>query len=123
KTRLFYEQLLERVRAVRGVESATLSENRLLRGAIVSVQVYITGVSDKPLVSGDRTRVRINVEVPGFFRTVGMPLVVGRDFNETVCAQCPGVVVINRTMAETIWPGDNPIGKHLNLGDPTIPSV
>lgn len=124
KTRVFYQRLLDRVRSIRGVESASLSENRLLRGAIVRIQVFLTGISEQPLISGDRNRHRVNVVVPGFFRTAGIPLVAGRDFSESAdCPECPGAVVINRTMAETVWPGESAIGKHINLGDPSVPSV
>jgi predicted permease len=50
---------------------------------------------------------------PGYFRTVEMPLVLGRDFTPADDAGAPPVVIVNQTLADRFWPGENPIGKRL----------
>lgn len=120
--RSFYRSLLERVSSLPGVRSATLSENRLLRGAVLRNEIYRDG-EEEPVLSGEQVQHRINIVVPGFFRTAGIPLLAGRDFAETDCAACPPVAIINRTMAESLWPGEEAVGKRIHLIAPDEPAV
>jgi putative ABC transport system permease protein len=50
---------------------------------------------------------------PGFFSTLGIPLIRGRDFTEGDHAEAPGVVIISEAMARRYWPNEDPIGKRL----------
>ena len=62
-------------------------------------------------------------EVMGhYFRAVGIPLLRGRDFSETDNARAPLVVVVNRTLADHYWPGQDPIGKRVRWGVPESPT-
>ncbi len=121
-TRQYYRRLLDHLATVPGVLSATLSENRLLRGGVLKIQVFLPA-SDDPATSPEGLEHRSNSVVPGFFRTVGIPLVAGRDFHESDCDGCPRVVVINRTMAEALWPGESALGKRLYLTTKDDPMV
>jgi predicted permease len=58
-----------------------------------------------------------NVVTPGFFGTLDIPLLQGRDFSERDGWTTPNVVVVNRTLARRFWPGENPVGKRLTLDD------
>jgi putative ABC transport system permease protein len=53
---------------------------------------------------------------PGYFRTLGVPLLRGRDFTPQDRPGTSGVMIINELMAERFWPGQNPIGKHVSVG-------
>jgi predicted permease len=53
---------------------------------------------------------------PGFFRTLGVPLLRGRDFSPQDGPGTSRVMIVNELMAERFWPGQNPIGKHVNVG-------
>jgi len=53
---------------------------------------------------------------PGYFRAVEAPILEGRDFTEQDQPNSQKVVIINRGMAEKLWPGQNPIGKYVKLG-------
>lgn len=118
----FYDRLEERVRALPGVEAAAWSANRLLRGSVVQYQIFLPG-SDQPAVGGERRYHRTNAIRPGFFETVGISLLQGRDFDTTDRAEGPSVAIINRTMAETAWPGEDAVGKHFHFSYPTDPPV
>jgi putative ABC transport system permease protein len=56
---------------------------------------------------------------PGYFQTLGIPLLRGRDVALTDTRDRAGVAVIDRTMAEREWPGQDPIGKRVSIGDPS----
>jgi len=117
-----YDELIDRVRALPGVEAAALSQNRLLRGAVIQRQVFIGG-SQEAAAGGDRLYHRTNAVVPGFFSTVGIELLQGRDFDASDLPDGPRVAVINRTMAELAWPGEDAVGKHFHFDYPSEPPV
>ena len=53
---------------------------------------------------------------PGYFQTLGVPLLRGRDFSPKDGSGASGVMIINELMAQRFWPGQNPIGKHVDVG-------
>ncbi|HEX4955239.1 MAG TPA: ABC transporter permease [Thermoanaerobaculia bacterium] len=121
-SRQFFDGLLERTRALAGVESVALAESRLLRGGVTRYEVYPDTATD-PLVNGSALAHRRNIVSPGFFTTARIPLVAGRDFDATDCPNCPGAVIVNRRLAEAAWPGQDPIGHQLHLVAPDRPAV
>jgi putative ABC transport system permease protein len=60
---------------------------------------------------------------PGFFKTVGAPLLRGREFIDSDTAKSPPVTIINEAMAKKYWPGEDPVGKQVGLGNPRIPAM
>jgi predicted permease len=106
----FYTSLLERIRSLPGVQSATLVRNRIGGGVSSNTAVYVDGLS--PL--GDKSSpMRWNSGGPQFFETLGIPILMGRDFNDRDSADAPKVVAINKTFADTYLPHQNPIGHHI----------
>ncbi len=122
RSEAFYRQVLERARSIPGVRSATLSENRLLRGAMMRRQIFLSG-NDQATVSGERDFHRVNAVAPGFFSTSGIALQQGNDFDESITEETPRVAIINRTMAEALWPGESAIGKTFHFDYPDQPAV
>ena len=57
-----------------------------------------------------------------YFRAAGIPLLRGRDFTAADRADSPLVVIVNRTLAEHYWPGQDPIGKRMHVGAPETPA-
>ena len=118
----FYDQVLEEMSGLPGVRAATLSENRLLRGAIWQRQIFLPN-QEEALTIGSRAVHRTNAVVPGFFETVGIPFVRGRDFHSGDRADTQAVAIINQTLAETAWPNEDPIGKRFHYDYPDTPAI
>jgi len=59
-------------------------------------------------------RVNINHVAPNYFRTLGIPLLQGRDFTDRDRTGAPGVVIVSRRLAEKMWPAENPIGQQIS---------
>ena len=114
RSRGLYERVAAEVAALPQVEGVAWSENRLLRGAVWQRSVYVEG-STEPLVLGGRAAHRTNVVSPGFFEVVGIPLLMGRDFAAEPRPDGPPVAIVNRTFAETAWPGADPLGKRFRF--------
>jgi predicted permease len=106
----FYARLLKRVEHLPGVNSASYVQFLPL-GTSHSVTFVSRQVGKDPnAVMADEFRVE-----PGFFRTIGIPL-RGRDLTQMEAdADQPDAVVINETLAQRMWPGEDPIGKPLAL--------
>ncbi len=122
RARNFYRQVLERVRALPGVSSATLSENRLLRGGVIHQQVFVEG-RDTAEEIGVRSFHRTNAVVPGYFAIAGIELVQGRDFDDSIREDGPLLAIVNETMAESSWPGESAVGKRFHFDFPDTPVV
>ena len=107
---LFARQLIERVRATPGVESASLS-------AVVPLGMSGLGLGGVALPGADRERDSIgadwNVVEPGYFATMRTPILRGRDFTNADRAGAPWVAIVNQRLANRLWPNQDPIGKTL----------
>ncbi|MEW6206890.1 MAG: ABC transporter permease [Acidobacteriota bacterium] len=106
---IFYRRLIERVESLPGVEAASFALTVPLGGGSWGTGVRIEGQE----VNSRAAPLDFNVVAPRYFATMGIPLVAGRDFLESDNARSPAVVIINETMAERLWPDQNPIGKRL----------
>ena len=114
-----YRGLMERVQALPGVRSAALAEN--LTPAPGGSRLNAEG-KDIGLPAIAEVEFDLNAISPGYFRTIGMPLVRGRDF-EGDAAITDGIdpVIVNETLAARLWPGEEPLGKRFKLGGPSSP--
>src|SRR5947199_5439061 len=108
----FVEQTLHELRSVPGLESATISGDIPLVG--FSRYLYARGDRDVPPVE-KREIVPGHEITPGYFKTWGVPLLAGRDFNEHDTADGEKVCLISQAGAKQVFPGENPIGKTLFL--------
>ena len=105
----FYRTLLDRLRALPGVESATFAENRPGGGWSDNNEVLLDGVTH-PF---SEAPVRSNDVGPDFFHVMGVPVVNGRDITDNDTEASPRVCVVNETFAKRLLPGVNPIGHQL----------
>jgi predicted permease len=108
----FYKRVLDETRALPGVTSATMSNVVPLSGSNNGTSIWL---ENAPVAAGQRLpQVYFNVVATEYFRTMGIPLVRGRDVVATDVATADRVVVINETMARRFWPSDDALGKRLS---------
>jgi predicted permease len=109
----FQHRVLERVTALPGVQGATLASGvPLLQGSFLRT-VFKEGVDTSDRKNGKL--VQLNTVEPGYFQTMGIPLLRGRDFEPSDHKDAPHVVVINQTMAKQFWPDEEAIGKRFKF--------
>jgi predicted permease len=108
----FYRGLLEHMRALPGVESASLMRQRLGAGWSSNTTAIVDG--QKPKVSGWPS-MRWNSVGPGYFHLLRIPFLLGRDISEADSGEAPPVVVINKTFADRYLPGINAIGHTVQI--------
>ncbi len=108
------EDIGDRVRAIAGVERASLVEHIPYGHSGARTQVWIEG-RPEPL-PGEVPSTRISGASPGYFATMKIPMISGRDFMASDDAQAPRVAVINEIFAQRQWPNQDPLGRHIRLG-------
>jgi predicted permease len=121
--RQFYRQVSERVKALPGVRDACFASYIPMGYVNSQVNIFPEGqaVNDK---SKTETALEDKVQ-PAYFRTVGVPVIEGREFAEADAANAPKVAIINEAFAKRIWPGQDAIGKTFQTekNGPTIQVV
>src|SRR5215471_6955699 len=114
---VFYRQLIERVQSLPGVQAAGGINHLPLAGDLWGWPFLIEG-RPKPR-PGESPIAVYRMVTPGYFKSMQLPLVRGRDLTEADNETAPGVVVINEQAAKQYWPGEDPIGKRICFGDDT----
>jgi putative ABC transport system permease protein len=115
--RSFYEQALERIKSISGVESAAAISSLPLTTTLIE-RLRFTVEGHPPPNPSEVPRANIRRISPAYFETMRIPLVDGRYFSERDREDSLPVVIVNQTMASRYWPGENPLGRRL-----TIPSM
>jgi len=117
---LFYEQVVEKMAALPGVRGAAIAQVAPLAGGFAR-SVFPEGADT---TTTGRILVQVNTVGTGYFQTIGIPIVRGRDFTRADMAGSPKVVVVNQTMATQFWKGEEPLGKRFKFfGDQDYTTV
>lgn len=114
KVGLFYEQLLERLRTLAGVESAGVCRFLPLSGSDASLNFQIEG--QPPVPTADQPRAKFRAADGAYFNALGVPVLRGRLFDRTDDEHSPRVVIINQMAARRYWPNEDPVGKRIQSG-------
>jgi macrolide transport system ATP-binding/permease protein len=117
----FQDELIDRVQALGGVESAALSRitpfsYRTYSTASIAVDGYTAPPDQQPTAD-------YNEIGPGFLATMGIPLVAGREFTRADNETAPLAAVVDETMAAQFWPGVDPIGRRVKVNGRWMPIV
>ena len=115
KRSAFFQRVLERVRALPGVEAAGLTSALPLTWDGGTNGFILEGVAPRPDVTWDANN---RVVSPGYFEAMRIPLRRGRLLQESDGPDAPPVAVINETMARKFWPNQDALGKRFKFGDP-----
>ena len=114
-----FRNALERLRAIPGVQSAGIGETVPMGGEGESTVIRMP---DHPAASGKETPfANFTIISPGYFSSVGTPLLRGRDFLETDTADSMPVTMINAAMEKKYWPGESALGKQVGPGGARFP--
>ena len=109
-----WQDVLEKVRSVPGVQSAGLVNNLPISGG-VATDFEIPG--RPPFSRDNEPSAEVRITDSDYFRTMQIPILEGRGFSRQDLPDFPKVVLINRTMADRFWPGEDPVGKRLTMKD------
>jgi predicted permease len=109
----FFDQVLQRVRALPGVESAGVVDDIPLDNGGSHQPVAIEG---RPTVSmSEQPEVDVRLISTGYMSSLHIPILRGRDFSDADLAGRPAVILISESMARQLWPGEDALGKRLTL--------
>jgi putative ABC transport system permease protein len=118
----FYEQLLERLDALPGVESAAAGSSLLLSRLPASAGINIEG---RPPLPADARNIPVPYDsvTPEYFSTLQIPLRRGRMFTRADGPQSQPVVMVNETFVRRFFPGEDPLGRRVTFEDPSQPGT
>lgn len=111
----FSRQLVDRVAALPGVASASLTNELPLSPFYPRMHVYIAGREATTPQGG--FEIQGNAVAPRYFETLRIPLLRGRDFVVKDDANAPRVAIVNKSMAERFWPGEDGVGKRIRVAE------
>ena len=113
RTRNFQDELMDRVRALPGVESAAYARNTPLDyGTYASTPIAVDGYQPPP---EEQPTVEYNEVGPAYFATMGIPLISGREFTRNDDENSALVAIVNQTMVARYWRGQDPVGQRLQV--------
>jgi len=121
RTKTFYRDLEDRLRAMPGVESAAVSFTVPMGSPSEGAPIYVEGHPSTP----ERTppAVSFNSVGPAYFETMRVPLDRGRGFRESDSETARPVAIVNQAMARKLWPGEDPVGKRFSLESAAGPFI
>jgi predicted permease len=121
RAKAFYRELKDRVRAMPGVQSASLAFTVPLGMPSPGSPIYVEG---HPLAPGQvAPGVSFNSIDPAYFETMRVPLLEGRTFQDSDNETARPVAIVDQAMAKKFWPSQDPIGKRFSLKSPTGPFI
>jgi putative ABC transport system permease protein len=109
----FYQSTIDAIRALPGVEQASAINHLPLAGDIWTLPITVEGAPTP--APGDEPSAAYRVVFPDYFETFGVDMVRGRGFSNQDTLDVPPVVVVNEYLAARTWPGQDPIGRRLEI--------
>jgi hypothetical protein len=117
------DRLLPRVAALPGIEEVAISNDLPLEGDDTTTGIA-AAEGRPPFERAQRPLIGVHSVNSGYFHSMGIPLLRGRELAASDTAKSNPVVVINQKIAEDIWPGQDPLGRHITiLGDKQLEVV
>ncbi len=108
----FTERLMPKLVTLPMLQSVAFSTNLPLDVGLQGTDFKVEG---QPVMPGQEPHTQVSIVSPGYFQTMGTHLLRGRDFTASDSADAPGVVIINSHLAERYFPGQDPVGRRLEM--------
>lgn len=117
-----YQQVIQKLAAQPGIQSVSAGWPIPLSDSHADISFTIEG---RPVAPGDHPDEAVSIVMPGYFETMRIPLISGRTFTDQDQTHSTPVAIINQAFASKYFPGENPIGKHMqaDLNDGTVGHV
>ncbi|MCM3905698.1 MAG: ABC transporter permease [Pyrinomonadaceae bacterium] len=109
----FHRQVMDRIQEVPGVQSVSLVRGLPFSGNGGTTAIVLP--DREPPAQGQEPEVMFNTAMPNYFETIGIPFIKGRLFDAQDQLNTPPVLIINQTMAQRFWPGQDPLGKQVKF--------
>ena len=110
----YYKQVIERLESLPSVTSAAAVSTLPMSDVGVDfTRPYWREGDAEPV--GDGEKVAVRMATPGYFKTMGISLLQGRSFTEQDRRDTGAVIMVSKSMADKVWPNENPVGKRLML--------
>jgi putative ABC transport system permease protein len=115
----FYNEAIRRITALPGVDTVAVGTTVPWRdGTFFSAQFRVEGYAK---ANGEEDpRARFRTVSPGFFASLGVPIIAGRDFNERDTRESEKVVVVSQSLAQRLFPNQDAVNRHLMWTDPVM---
>ena len=110
----FVEEVLTRIRETPGIVSASTTLNWFVAGQAGAQSLAF--VEDRPTPDGAPYRIQSRRVTPGYFQTMRIPVIKGRDFQASDRIGTQPVAIVSRSYAERYWPGRDPLGRRVKRG-------
>src|SRR6185312_4448232 len=117
----FHRQVIEKIKEVPGVESASLVRGLPFSGNGGTTAITLPDREAPP--KGQEPEVMYNTAMPNYFATIGIPLLKGRTFGNEDQLNSPAVVIVNQFMAQRYWPNQDPLGKQIKFQDGSLGTI
>jgi putative ABC transport system permease protein len=117
----FYRDIVERLRAQQSLQSVAAVDNLPFGAKALSMLPFWLEGEERPSMSREDRRATRTIVTPDYFRAIGIPLLSGRDFSEQDTKESQQVIIVDQTMAQMVWPGQNPLGQRVTLAGEKSP--
>jgi putative ABC transport system permease protein len=112
--RALVTDLIERMKRIPGAQGAAVVTGLPLSNLLIRTSAHIEGTPPDP--PARRKSTSVAMVTPGYFATMGIPMLSGRDFTDRDGSGAPIVAIVNQEFVRRYFPNENPIGRHIALG-------
>lgn len=120
RARKLFQDVQAKLAAIPGVQAASAAEQPLLSN---NQEMDTTRVEGHVFKEGENLNPTVNHVLPGFFSTMGIPLIAGREFTDRDSFGAPKVAIVNESFARYFFKDRNPLGMHIGFGSPLMANM